>query len=135
MDLTTAEASLWEQLWRRRFPGHRFRRQHPMGGYIVDFFCHSLRLVIEIDGAVHALQRGYDAERDGWIRAQGYTVLRFTNEKVLGDLEEVMHELRSRGLRVQEMELLQPDLEEVFLKLTGASAGSAAVPAGGEDGR
>ena len=95
-DQTPAEALLWEELRRRRFPGHRFRRQHPMGGYIADFFCHSLRLVVEIDGAVHDLQQGYDAGRDAWFRAQGYTVLRFRNEKVLGDLEGVMQVIRER---------------------------------------
>lgn len=95
-DQTPAEALLWEQLRRRRFPGHRFRRQHPIGGYIADFFCHSARLVIEIDGAVHDLQKGYDAGRDAWLRAQGYTVLRFRNEKVLGDLEGVLQAIRQR---------------------------------------
>jgi very-short-patch-repair endonuclease len=95
-DQTPAEALLWEQLRRRRFPGHRFRRQHPMGGYIADFYCHSLRLVIEVDGAVHDLQKGYDAVRDAWFRAQGYTVLRLSNEKVLGDLGGVMQLIRDR---------------------------------------
>jgi very-short-patch-repair endonuclease len=67
-----------------------------MGGYIADFFCHSLRLVIELDGAVHDLQKGYDAVRDAWFRAQGYTVLRFSNEEVLGALEGVMQAIRER---------------------------------------
>jgi len=77
----------------------------------------------EFPDALRSHEKNSDAEGHHTLELKSYA-----------DLEEVMHELRSRGLRVQEMELLQPDLEEVFLKLTGASAGSAAVPAGGEDG-
>jgi len=67
-----------------------------MGGYIADFYCHSLRLVIEVDGAVHDLQKGYDAGRDAWLRAQGYRVLRLSNKEVLEDLEGVMQVIRDR---------------------------------------
>jgi very-short-patch-repair endonuclease len=88
--MTPAEAILWDQLRRRRFPGHRFRRQHPMGAFIADFFCHSLRLVIELDGEVHDTQTGYDALRDAWFREQGYSVVRFRNSEVMENLEQVM---------------------------------------------
>ena len=74
---TDAERALWRHLRKRQTGGYRFRRQHPMGGYIIDFFCFEKRLVVEIDGGQHSEQVCYDTQRIRWLEAQGYRVLRF----------------------------------------------------------
>ena len=79
---TPAEQKLWKHLRDRRLGGAKFRRQHPVGRFIVDFYCADCRLVIEIDGDSHAGQADYDAARTAWLREQGYTVIRFTNREV-----------------------------------------------------
>lgn len=76
---TPSEHALWQQLRARRFSGHKFRRQQPLGRYIVDFVCFSSRLIVELDGGQHADAEAYDAERDAWLKSQGFRVLRFWN--------------------------------------------------------
>ena len=68
---------------------YKFRRQQPLGNYIVDFVCLEKRLIIEVDGGQHAEQSDYDAERDDWLREQGFIVLRFWNNDVLKNFEGV----------------------------------------------
>ncbi len=68
--------------------GVRFRRQYQLGPYIVDFLCHSHRLVVEVDGGQHN-DSDYDARRDAWLKAQGYEVLRFWNRDVLAEIDGV----------------------------------------------
>ncbi|MBD2424671.1 endonuclease domain-containing protein [Phormidium sp. FACHB-1136] len=89
---TSAEGLLWAALRNRQLEGLKFRRQHPLGRYIADFYCAERRLVIELDGAVHDLpdQQEYDRIREDIIRAQNLTVLRFRNEAVETDLEGVL---------------------------------------------
>ncbi len=89
---TTAEDALWQRLRGRRVGGARFRRQHSIGGFIVDFVCIERRLVIEVDGAVHAQdgQRDRDAQRQAVLEAQGFRVLRFANADVLYALDAVV---------------------------------------------
>lgn len=72
----------------------KFKRQKPIGRYIVDFVCMEQRLIIEIDGGQHADQVGYDQHRDDWLRSQGYTVLRFWNNEVAQQLEGVLERMR-----------------------------------------
>ncbi|MFJ6024997.1 endonuclease domain-containing protein [Brevundimonas sp. NPDC092305] len=79
-DTTSAEAVLWSMLRGRRFEGLKFRRQAPVAGFVVDFLCAELRLVIELDGGVHRLREFEDAARDARITAAGFVVLRFGNE-------------------------------------------------------
>jgi very-short-patch-repair endonuclease len=86
--MTDAERHLWSKL-RRRFFGHEFRRQAPIGPYIVDFVCFERKLVIEVDGGQHA-GSGKDAARDGFLREEGLLVLRFWNHEVLGNVEGVL---------------------------------------------
>ena len=86
---TDAERVLWHHLRKRQVGGHRFRRQHPIGPYIVDFFCLEKSLIAEVDGGQHAQRQGSDAERDSWLRSQGYGMLRFWNNQVLGEIEGV----------------------------------------------
>jgi very-short-patch-repair endonuclease len=72
----------------------KFRRQHPIGPFVLDFGCVERRLAIEVDGEVHATQREYDAEREALIAAAGYRVLRFPNESVRDQLPHVLAVIR-----------------------------------------
>ncbi|MBD2129953.1 DUF559 domain-containing protein [Microcoleus sp. ZQ-A2] len=88
--LTPAEAYLWSALNRRQLAGLKFRSQHPVGRFIFDFYCPSCKLVIEVDGDIHAQQKAYDDARTQQLQNFGYRVLRFTNEEVLSDLLTVL---------------------------------------------
>jgi very-short-patch-repair endonuclease len=90
--MTEAEKALWKALRAHRFEGVQFRRQAPMGPYIVDFVAHDAKLVIELDGGQHGTDEGRakDGERDAWLGARGYRVLRFWNAEVLTNLEGVL---------------------------------------------
>jgi very-short-patch-repair endonuclease len=92
---TPVELLLWEALRSRRLGGLKFRRQHPVGPFIVDFCCPEQRLAIELDGAVHATQREHDAEREELLAAAGYRLLRFPNEAVRDDLPAVLETVRA----------------------------------------
>ena len=85
---TEAEERLWGALRNRRLDRLKFRRQVPIGGYIADFVCMDAKLIVEIDGTQHA-ESGYDAKRDGDLRAHGFRVLRFWNDDVMRDLDSV----------------------------------------------
>ncbi len=87
---TSAEEVLWEYLRDRRLLNAKFRRQHNIGRYIADFYCHAIRLVVEVDGEIHNLRQVEDAARDALMREQGLTVRRFTNDEVLNHLERVL---------------------------------------------
>jgi very-short-patch-repair endonuclease len=88
--LTPAEAPLWEALRGRQLGGLKFRRQHPVGRFIVDFYCPSCKLVIEVDGSIHTRQQAYDRVRTDQLQIFGYCVLRFTNDEVMNDLATVL---------------------------------------------
>jgi cyclase len=93
-NMTQAELVLWEYL--RQHPlGYKFRRQHPVGIYVVDFYCHKLKLVIEVDGSVHGDHevREADVERQRQLELEGLKVIRFTNEDVLKKKEIVIEEI------------------------------------------
>ncbi|PIR77946.1 MAG: restriction endonuclease [Candidatus Magasanikbacteria bacterium CG10_big_fil_rev_8_21_14_0_10_36_16] len=79
---TKAEYVLWQEL-RKEKTGFRFRRQVSIGAFIVDFYCHELKLIIEIDGPIHENQKEYDYIRENYLKNSGYKVIRFTNEEVL----------------------------------------------------
>ena len=91
---TEAEQRLWYHLRAHRFMGLKFKRQKPMGRYIVDLVCMERQLIIELDGGQHAEQVAYDQHRDAWLRSQGYTVLRFWNNEVMQQLEDVLEQIR-----------------------------------------
>ena len=80
--LTETERASWKHLRLRQFKGYKFRRQQPIGKYIVDFACLEKRLIIEVDGGQHSEQTAYDLERDTWLESQGFSVLRFWNNQV-----------------------------------------------------
>jgi very-short-patch-repair endonuclease len=85
-----AEYALWTQLRAHRFLGLKFRRQHQMGPYIVDFCCIDKQLVIELDGSQHLDQVAYDERRTKWLNSAGFRVLRFWNHEVLLGMENVL---------------------------------------------
>ncbi len=91
--LTEAENLLWKHLRGKRFDGLKFRRQQPIGRYIVDFVCLEKRLVLEIDGGQHSLEKPKDEARDRWLTAEGYQVLRFWNNDVSGNLAGVIERI------------------------------------------
>ena len=86
---TDAEAVLWKHLRDRRLGDHKFRRQQPLGPYIVDFVCFEKRLIVELDGGQHNQRSAADADRDAWLESQGYQVLRFWNNEVFRQAEAV----------------------------------------------
>lgn len=87
---TDAENVLWRHLRSKRFSGLKFRRQQPIGNYIVDFVCFERRTVIEVDGGGHVFENVKDNERDQWLRGEGFTVLRFWNNEVLQNIDGVL---------------------------------------------
>ena len=89
-DQTDAETVLWNRIRSRQIDGHKFVRQQPIIGYICDFVCVEAQVVIELDGSQHLDQASYDANRDRFLRSQGYRVLRFWNGNVLSRSESVM---------------------------------------------
>ena len=91
---TPAEARLWSAL-RGNALGVRFRRQHPVGQFILDFWCPAARLVVEVDGGIHETQQERDAERDLLLAYHGCHTIRFRNEEVLNDLDYVLEQLRA----------------------------------------
>jgi very-short-patch-repair endonuclease len=88
-DPTEAERLLWQHLRLRQLGGHKFRRQQPLGNYVVDFVCLEKRLVIEVDGGQHNAQIANDKQRAAWIEAQGFRVLRFWNHEIMQNIEAV----------------------------------------------
>jgi tRNA(adenine34) deaminase len=96
-EMTEAERKLWLRLNRGQLQGWKFRRQAPVGPYFADFLCLEARLIIEVDGGQHQqLQVEHDQERDAWLAAQGFKVLRFWNNQVLGEIEGVLERIVER---------------------------------------
>jgi len=93
--LTPAEKKLWEHLKKRRMKGYKFRRQHPIFEFIADFYCHTIKLVVEVDGGIHNIdrQKEYDIKRTAKLNKFGITAIRFTNKQVLNDLNSVLKQL------------------------------------------
>ncbi len=91
---TEAENLIWRHLRRNQLEGLSFRRQHPIGGYIVDFVCLEKGLILEVDGGQHDIEREKDEQRTNWLRAEGFRVLRFWNNDVLTNLADVLETIR-----------------------------------------
>jgi very-short-patch-repair endonuclease len=105
-NVTDVERRLWQKLRGAQIDGASFRRQHPAGNYILDFYCSALRLAIELDGGQHATAVSRDRLRDEWLAQQGVTVLRFWNSDVTQNLSGVLEviaakvsELKAEGAR------------------------------------
>ena len=94
-EATSAEQVLWDVLRAGRLDGLKFRRQHPVGRFVLDFYCAAHRLCVEVDGPVHERQREHDATRDEALLLHGIRTLRFTNDAVFHDLAEVVNAIRA----------------------------------------
>lgn len=88
--MTDVEHAIWKELRAHRFGDLKFKRQQPLGDYVVDFVCLGKRVVIELDGGQHAENIAYDTARDNWLVGQGFRVLRFWNNDVLNNREGVL---------------------------------------------
>lgn len=101
---TREEEILWQKLRNRKLSGFKFLRQHPIPYnegdkrffFIADFYCHSKKLVVEVDGKIHDLQADYDEQRDLIMREMELVVMRITNDEVNNNLNEVLEKIRSR---------------------------------------
>ncbi|MFH2141903.1 MAG: DUF559 domain-containing protein [Bacteroidota bacterium] len=93
---TGAERKLWQYLKGNKFEGYKFRRQHPIDIFIVDFYCHKARLVIEIDGGIHKLAevKEHDEGREFELKELGLSIMRFTNTEVEKNIMEVLKKIR-----------------------------------------
>ncbi|MDD2305160.1 MAG: endonuclease domain-containing protein [Prolixibacteraceae bacterium] len=106
-NMTQAEKSVWELLKSNKMLGLRFKPQHPIDIFIADFYCHSLKLVIEIDGGIHKSvdQREYDIGREAELEYWGIKVIRFTNEEVESNIDQIQSEIErictERGSELQ----------------------------------
>ncbi len=91
---TEAERALWRHLRLHQMDGHKFRRQQPLGRYIVDFVCLENHLIVELDGGQHAEQVTADAARTAWLETQGFRMIRFWNQDVLQNMPVVREAIR-----------------------------------------
>ena len=94
-NLTPAKLRLWQVIRNKQLDGLRFHCQHPVGRFILDFYCPSCKLVVEVDGEVHLDQKYYDDARTEKLTQYGYKVLRFTNEQIMNHLPEVLAKIRN----------------------------------------
>ncbi|WP_108809940.1 DUF559 domain-containing protein [Sphingorhabdus sp. Alg231-15] len=92
-EATPAERKLWNCLKKRQVKGRKFSRQMPVGPYFADFLCRELNLIIEIDGYSHDLQQRYDERRTMLLEANGFHIVRFSNQEVMGNIEGVLRQI------------------------------------------
>ncbi len=93
IEQTKAEEVLWQELRNNKLR-YKFRRQFALGKFIVDFYCHELGFIIELDGPIHDEHKEYDRRREQWLNNQGYYVLRFQNDEVLFEREIVIDKIQ-----------------------------------------
>jgi very-short-patch-repair endonuclease len=103
-NLTEAENILWQEIRNRKLDGYKFRRQHPIDKFIVDFYCHKKKLVVELDGGIHNHEeiKEYDVARSDELEMFDIKVIRFTNEEVYKNLDDVLRRIK------QELQYLKP---------------------------
>ena len=110
---TQAEEFFWSLVRDQAFDGFRFRRKVPIGCYVVDFACLSVRLIVEADGGVHALRTFDESRRDAWLTSQGFRVLRFPNSDILGKPNDVLAAIRSAAGKPPSERLRRPPSPEM----------------------
>ena len=98
-DPTKTEAILWNRLRARQLDGVKFRRQQPIDRFIVDFLSFEKRIIIELDGGQHAMNKDKDQERDRILTDKGFTVLRFWNNDIIDNIEGVLEAIRQECLK------------------------------------
>jgi very-short-patch-repair endonuclease len=94
--MTNAEHILWQHVNKKKILGLRFRRQHSIGQFIVDFYCHQIKLVVEVDGEIHDNKHNieYDKQRTYELKKLGLEVIRFKNDQVLNQIDSVIQEIK-----------------------------------------
>ena len=92
-EMTPAETILWKEVRANKLSGLHFRRQQIIHGYFADFYCHQHELIIELDGGIHDLQEEYDAEREAYLIALGFRIVRFKNEEINKNLKGVLQKI------------------------------------------
>jgi len=92
-NMTDTESLLWDKLRNKKL-GLKFRRQHSIGIYIVDFYCKEKSLIIELDGEIHLKNKSYDKERYNYLNSLGLNVIRFQNQYIENNIEKVIHNIR-----------------------------------------
>ncbi len=110
--MSDAETLLWNYL-RNGVKGLKFRRQHPLGIFIADFYCHKLKLIVELDGSIHNLSgiQEHDEERQHDLEQSGFIVIRFTNKQVAHNLDNVLKQIEYTVEKMVESNLLTKNLE------------------------
>lgn len=94
-NMTKAEKLVWEELKNNKL-GVKFRAQHPVDIFIADFYCHSKKLILEIDGEIHKSQLEYDVSRTNQLNLYGITVIRYTNNDVYSKLNEIIEQIKNK---------------------------------------
>jgi very-short-patch-repair endonuclease len=137
-DATDVERRLWYELRNAQMAGASFRRQHPAGRYILDFYCRALQLAVELDGGQHARAESRDHQRDEWLKQRGVTVLRFWNSDITKNLHGVLEviagkiaELKSQGLTPTRRWRHSRCFASAFLALRTAAEGHLCLPLSG----
>jgi len=92
-NMTEAELILWNKLNKKQL-GFRFKSQHPIEHFIADFYCHKAKLVVEIDGKIHEKQKEYDLGRESEIEKYGITIIRFTNDEIINNIDSVLEKIK-----------------------------------------
>jgi very-short-patch-repair endonuclease len=92
-EMTPAEKILWKELRTNKLNRLHFRRQQIVHGYFADFYCHQHELIVELDGEIHEFQKEYDAEREEYLIACGFRIIRFTNDEINKDLKGVLQKI------------------------------------------
>ncbi len=100
-EATSAEDALWERLRNRQVLGFKFRRQHTVGRFVLDFYCPEAKLGVEVDGSIHHELKEVDRERERHLQSRGICLLRFSNKQVMNDSDAVSREI-AKALNVQE---------------------------------
>jgi very-short-patch-repair endonuclease len=95
--MTRAEKVFWEAVRHNRFMGYQFRRQQVIHGFIADFYCNDLNLVVEIDGGIHETQKDYDQRREEIIKGHQFNIIRFTNFEVVQNIDDVLNSIRKNA--------------------------------------
>jgi cyclase len=121
-NMTEAEKVLWGYL-KAGLSGFKFRRQHPIGVYIADFYCHPFKLIIELDGKIHDRPevKLLDEQRETDLRRWGYEVIRFTNDELFKNIEKVLLTIK---LKVDEQAEAKKDFEKTGAAKKSSDAGS-----------
>jgi very-short-patch-repair endonuclease len=124
-DGTDVERRLWQKLRNAQIDGASFRRQHPAGRYVLDFYCPALELAIELDGGQHAQAAWQDRQRDEWLERHGVTVLRFWNSDVTENLSGVLEVIAARVSDLKSREVTPTRRWRADLPLSGGGAPSS----------